>query len=247
MGDMASPMKFPSPLIPGRLIQRYKRFLADVTIAGGVTVTATCPNTGSMLGLTAPGSVVWLSESDRATRKYRHTWEMIEADLGTGPELVGINTGHPNALVAEAISGGIIPELLGYTALRREVRYGEASRVDLLLECGANPRPCYVEVKNVHMMRIAGLAEFPDSKTERGVKHLRELSAMVAQGHRAVMLFLVQRGDANSFKLAGDIDPTYAAAFQLAAAAGVEMLCYRCRLSPTEIVVETRLDIAALS
>jgi sugar fermentation stimulation protein A len=240
-------MKFPSPLIPGKLIHRYKRFLADVTIAGGVVVTATCPNTGSMLGLTTPGSTVWLSESDRATRKYRHTWEMIEADLGTGPELVGINTGHPNALVAEAIGAGIIPELHGYTSLRREVRYGEASRIDLLLESGADPRPCYVEVKNVHLMRVAGLAEFPDSKTERGVKHLRELSAMVAEGHRAVMMFLVQRGDATRFKLASDIDPTYATAYRAAAAAGVEMLCYRCRLSPTEIVVERRLDIAELS
>jgi len=239
-------MKFPSPLIPGKLIHRYKRFLADVTIAGGVVVTATCPNTGSMLGLTTPGSTVWLSESDRATRKYRHTWEMVEADLGTGPELVGINTGHPNALVAEAVGAGIMPELQGYTSLRREVRYGEASRIDLLLEGGADPRLCYVEVKNVHLMRVAGLAEFPDSKTERGVKHLRELSAMVAEGHRAVMMFLVQRGDATRFKLAGDIDPTYAMAYRAAAAAGVEMLCYRCRLSPTEIVVEKRLEIAEL-
>ena len=126
------------------------------------------------------------------------------------------------------------------------MRYGEASRIDLLLEGGADPRPCYVEVKNVHLMRVAGLAEFPDSKTERGVKHLRELSAMVAEGHRAVMMFLVQRGDANRFKLASDIDPTYATAYRAAAAAGVEMLCYRCRLSPTEIGVEKLLDIVEL-
>jgi sugar fermentation stimulation protein A len=172
---------------------------------------------------------------------------MIEADLGTGPELVGINTGRPNALVAEAVGAGLIPELHGYSSLRREVRYGEASRVDLLLEGGADPRPCYVEVKNVHLMRAPGLAEFPDSKTERGMKHLRELSAMVAQGQRAVMVFLVQRGDANRFTLAGDIDPAYAIAFQTAAAAGVEMICYRCRLNPTEIIVEKRLDIAGMS
>jgi sugar fermentation stimulation protein A len=240
-------MKFKSPLIQGRLIQRYKRFLADVLIGGGVTITASCPNTGSMLGLTTPGSLVWLSESDSPTRKYRHTWEMIEADLGQGARLVGINTGHPNALVAEAIQAGIMPELAEYASLRREVRYGENSRIDLLLAGGREPRPCYVEVKNVHLMREPGLAEFPDSKTERGAKHLRELSQMVAQGNRAVMVFLVQRGDAESFKLARDIDPAYAAAFRSAAEAGVEMLCYRCQLSPVEIIVEKRLAFADMS
>jgi sugar fermentation stimulation protein A len=240
-------MKFSSPLIPGKLIQRYKRFLADVLIGGGVTVTASCPNTGSMMGLTTPGSTVWLSQSDSPTRKHRHTWEMIEDDLGQGPHLVGINTGRPNALVAEAIGTASIPELAGYTDLRREVRYGENSRIDILLSGGSDPRPCYVEIKNVHLMREAGLAEFPDCKTERGAKHLRELSTMVAEGHRAVMVFLVQRGDAERFKLSSDLDPAYAAAFQMAAAAGVEMLCYRCRLSPAEIVVDRRLDIAELS
>jgi len=239
-------MKFATPLVPGKLIQRYKRFLADVLISGGVTVTASCPNTGSMLGLTTPGSTVWLSESDSPTRKYRHTWEMIGHDLGAGPQLVGINTGRPNALVAEAIAAGVIPELAGYASLRREVKYGENSRIDLLLSGGADPRPCYVEIKNVHLMRTSGLAEFPDSKTERGAKHLRELSAMVAEGHRAVMVFLVQREDAETFDLARDIDPNYAAAYQTAAAAGVEMLCYRCRLSPAEIAVDRRIDIAEM-
>lgn len=239
-------MKFERSLTPGILIQRYKRFLADVTTAGGVTVTASCPNTGSMLGLTKPGSKVWLSESDSPTRKYRHTWEMIEADLGMGPHLVGINTGRPNALVAEAIQDGRIAELSGYPMLRREVKYGLNSRIDMLLSGGAENRDCYVEVKNVHLMRESGLAEFPDSKTERGAKHLRELASMVEQGHRAVMVFLVQRSDADRFKLAADIDPVYAAAFQTAAASGVEMLCYKCQLSPTEIAVEKRIEIADL-
>lgn len=239
-------MRFTHPLVPGILIQRYKRFLADVTTAGGVTVTASCPNTGSMLGLTKPGSKVWLSESDSPTRKYRHTWEMIEADLGTGPHLVGINTGRPNALVTEAIENGTIAELAGYPMLRREVKYGLNSRIDVLLSGGHDNRDCYVEVKNVHLMRDSGLAEFPDSKTERGVKHLRELTNMVSAGHRAVMVFLVQRSDAERFKLAGDIDPAYAAAFQAAAASGVEMLCYKCQLSPTEIAVEKRIEIADL-
>ncbi|MBS0235689.1 MAG: DNA/RNA nuclease SfsA [Proteobacteria bacterium] len=239
-------MKFARSLVPGILIQRYKRFLADVTTAGGVTVTASCPNTGSMLGLTKPGSKVWLSESDSPTRKYRHTWEMIEADLGTGAHLVGINTGRPNALVTEAIETGKIGELSGYSTFRREVKYGLNSRIDVLLSGGRDSRDCYVEVKNVHLMRDNGLAEFPDSKTERGAKHLRELSAMVEQGHRAVMVFLVQRSDAERFKLAADIDPAYAAAFQTAAASGVEMLCYRCTLSPAEIAVEKRIEIADL-
>ena len=239
-------MKFARSLVPGILIQRYKRFLADVTTAGGVTVTASCPNTGSMLGLTKPGSKVWLSESDSPTRKYRHTWEMIEADLGTGAHLVGINTGRPNALVTEAIETGKLAELSGYSTLRREVKYGLNSRIDVLLSGGRDSRDCYVEVKNVHLMRDSGLAEFPDSKTERGAKHLRELASMVEQGHRAVMVFLVQRSDAESFKLATDIDPAYAAAFQTAAASGVEMLCYRCTLSPAEIAVEKRIEIADL-
>jgi sugar fermentation stimulation protein A len=239
-------MKFAHPLIAGTLVQRYKRFLADVTIEGRGTVTASCPNTGSMLGLTAPGSKVWLSESDSATRKYRHTWEMIEADLGNGPHVVGINSGRPNALVTEAIESGLMPELSGYPALRREVKYGINSRIDVLLAGRGDGRDCYVEVKNVHMMRENGLAEFPDSKTERGAKHLRELASMVDQGHRAVMVFLVQRSDAEIFKLAADIDPTYAATFQTSAASGVEMLCYRCRLSPAEIAVEKRIEIADL-
>jgi sugar fermentation stimulation protein A len=240
-------MKFETPLVPGKLIQRYKRFLADVLISGGVAVTASCPNTGSMLGLTTPGSTVWLSESDSPTRKYRHTWEMIENDLGTGPHLVGINSGRPNALVAEAIGAGVLSELCGYATLRREVKYGENSRIDILLAGGHDARDCYVEIKNVHLMRQTGLAEFPDSKTERGAKHLRELASMVAQGHRAVMVFLVQRGDAEAFRLANDIDPAYAAAYRTAAASGVEMLCYNCRMSPTEIAVDRRLDIADLS
>ncbi len=235
-------MKFASPLVKGTLTQRYKRFLADVILEDGRPVTAACPNTGSMLGLTAPGSTVWLSENDSPTRKYRHTWEMIEAGPGKTSTLVGINTGHPNAIVSEAIAAGKVNELTGFENLRREVKYGENSRIDILLD---DPKKgaCYVEIKNVHLMRKPGLAEFPDSKTERGVKHLIELSNMVAAGHRAVMVFLIQRGDAKLFDVAGDIDPAYAAAFVKAAAAGVEMLAYRCKLSEREIKLENRVDI----
>jgi sugar fermentation stimulation protein A len=179
-------MRFPYPVLRGTLIQRYKRFLADVRLDDGRTVTATCPNTGSMLGLTSPGSTVWLSQSDSLTRKYRFTWEMVEADLGYGPTLVGINTQHPNALVAEAMSARRIKALTGYPAFRREVRYGENSRIDILLEC-AKKGLCYVEVKNVHLSRRHGLAEFPDSVTVRGTKHLMEMTNMVRAGHRVVM------------------------------------------------------------
>lgn len=238
-------MKFVSPLTPGRLVRRYKRFLADVALYDGGAVTATCPNTGSMIGLAEPGAKVWLSRSDSVTRKYPLTWEMVEAGPGK-PSLVGINTGLPNTIVREAIEAGKVPELAGYPVLRREVRYGEASRIDILLEGAPGTSNCYVEIKNVHMMRRPHLAEFPDSRTERGVKHLEELSRMVAAGHRAVMLFLAQRADARSFSLAADIDPRYAAAFQRAADAGVEMLCYRCRLSTREITLDRRIDINAV-
>jgi sugar fermentation stimulation protein A len=235
-------MRFPSTLERGRLLQRYKRFLADVTLDSGEMVTANCPNTGSMLGLTAPGSRVWLSRSDSLTRKCAHTWEMIEVDLGAGPSLVGINTGHPNRLVAEAIAARRINALAGYGTLRREVKYGEASRIDILLEDERRGR-CYVEVKNVHMTREAGLAEFPDCVTERGAKHLRELAAMAAEGHRAVMLFLIQRTDAKRFTLARDLDPGYAKAFRLAADAGVEALVFRCRMSEKEIALDRAVPI----
>ncbi|HRD78343.1 MAG TPA: DNA/RNA nuclease SfsA [Hyphomicrobiaceae bacterium] len=235
-------MRFTKPLIPATLVKRYKRFLADVRLGDGTALTATCPNTGSMLGLTDPGLKVWISHSESPTRKYAHTLELIEVDLGKGPGLVGINTGHPNKLVAEAIEAGRVKELKGYESLRREVKYGENSRIDLLLE-GGGKSACYVEVKNVHMMRKAGLAEFPDSVTERGAKHLREMSEMVRQGHRAVMVFLIQRSDAKSLTLASDIDPGYLEAFTAAKAAGVEAIALRCSISPDEIAVDKAVPI----
>ena len=235
-------MRLPAPLIRGTLIQRYKRFLADVHLDDGRLITATCPNTGSMIGLTAPGSVVWLSESDSPTRKYRFTWELVEADLGQGPTLVGINTGHPNKLVAEALVARRIKALAGYPSLRREVKYGRNSRIDLLLEC-AKKGLCYVEIKNVHLSRRHGLAEFPNSVTERGKKHLLEMSDMVRAGHRAVMVYLIQRGDARRLALARDVDPDYGAAFDAAAAAGVEAIALRCRMSPEEILVDRPVPI----
>src|SRR5262249_35358828 len=184
-------MRFATPLLPATLVKRYKRFLADVVLPSGETVTVHCANPGSMIGLNAPGARVWLAKADNPKRKLAHSWELIEVDFGGGAELVGINTAHPNALAAEAIAQGAIAELTGYASLRREVRYGKNSRVDFLLEDPTRP-PCYVEIKNVHLMRRTGLAEFPDAVTKRGAKHLAELTDMVAAGNPAVMFFLIQ-------------------------------------------------------
>ena len=223
-------MRFPVPLFPATLVRRYKRFLADVLLASGETVTVHCANPGAMTGLNVPGARVWLSKSANSNRKLPHSWELVEVDLGAGIELVGINTGHPNSLAAEAIAAELIPELAGYDGLRREVRYGANSRVDFLLESPSRP-PCYVEIKNVHLMREPGLAEFPDAVTKRGAKHLAEHRAIVAAGHRAVMLYLIQIGSARRFKLARDVDPVYGKAFDAARRSGVEAIAYRCVIS----------------
>lgn len=231
-------MRFRTPLIEATLLRRYKRFLADVRLADGSEITVHCANPGAMLGLQPAGARVWLSRSADPKRKLAHSWELLEVDGG----LVGINTAHPNGLVAEAIAAGRIPELAGYATLRREVKYGERSRVDLVL-AGPDRPPAYVEVKNVHLMRRPGLAEFPDSVTARGSRHLAELQAIVATGGRAVMLYLVQRTDCDRFALAADLDPAYARAFAAASAAGVEAIAYACRISAEEIVVDRPLAV----
>ena len=223
-------MRFAAPLIPAMLVRRYKRFLADVVMPNAVETTVHVANPGAMTGLAAPGTRIWLSKSDNPKRKLPFSWELAEVDLGSGLEFVGVNTAHPNPLVGAAIADGTIAELAGYGSLRREVKYGRNSRVDFLLEDGGRP-PCYVEVKNVHLMRARGLAEFPDSVTARGARHLDELAAMAAQGYRAVMVFLAQIGSADRLAVARDIDPAYGAAFDRARAAGVEAVAYRCALS----------------
>jgi len=235
-------MRFAAPLIPARLVRRYKRFLADVKLDSGETITVHCANPGAMTGLLTPGGRVWLSRSPNAKRKLPHSWELAEVDFGAGPEIVGINTGWPNALVAEALAAQAIPELAGYGSVRREVRYGRNSRVDFLLE-GVGRPPCYLEIKNVHLMRAPGLAEFPDSVTARGAKHLAELAEIAATGRRAVMLYLIQIASARRFTLAADIDPAYAAAFGMARAAGVEALAYRCVLTAEGIDLADRVPV----
>jgi sugar fermentation stimulation protein A len=218
------------------LIQRYKRFFADVALDDGRALTAHCPNPGAMLGMNTPGSVVWVSRSDDPKRKLAHTLELVEVDGA----LVGVNTMLPNRLVAEALAEGAIPELAGYSSVRREVKYGENSRVDFLLEGPERPA-CWVEVKSVTLCRSGGLAEWPDCVSVRGARHITELEAVVGRGDRAVVLFLVQRNDCDRFALAGDLDPAFSRALANAVASGVEVLAYGCELGPERIGLSHRI------
>ncbi len=221
-------MKLPPDLIPGKLIQRYKRFLADVELADGRVVTAHCPNSGSMKGCNAPGSPVLLSHSSNPKRKLPYTWELVQV----GSYWVGINTQYPNRLVKEGIKTGVVKELQGYPRIRPEVKYGQNSRVDLLLE--NETEKCYVELKNVTLVENR-VALFPDAVTLRGQKHLQELMDMVSEGHRAVIFFVVQREDADRFAPADEIDPRYGELLRQAVRHGVEALAYQARVSPREI------------
>jgi sugar fermentation stimulation protein A len=234
-------VRFDPPLQRGVLVRRYKRFLADVVLDDGTEAIAHCPNPGSMLSVDTPGAEVWLSPAAAAARKLRYTWELIRI----GPALVGIHTGRTNALALEALAEDRIGPLAGYPLVRREVRYGRGSRVDILLQ--ANDRPaCYVEVKNVTLKRDGGHSgrlEFPDAVTARGLKHLRELIDVVARGHRAVMLFVAQRGDGDHLAIARDIDPAYASGLARAAAAGVEVVCYDCEVETVGVRVRSPLAV----
>ena len=227
-------MLFPTPLVPARLIRRYKRFLADVMLeTDGREVTVHCPNPGAMLGLAEPGMRVWLEPNDDPAKKLKFGWRLVELEA---EQLAGIDTGVPNRVVGEALRSGAIPELARYGDVRPEVRYGVNSRIDFLLSEVGMP-DVYVEVKNVHLRRVSDLAEFPDCVTTRGAKHLDELSRMVEDGHRAVMLYLVQRSDCGRMSLARDIDPAYGAAFDRAREAGVEVLCHGTAISVDEVAL----------
>jgi sugar fermentation stimulation protein A len=224
-------MRFPTPLVPGRLIRRYKRFLADIVLEDGREVVAHCPNPGAMIGLAQPGMKVWLEPNDDPKKKLRFGWRLVQME----DAWIGIDTGVPNKVVGEALRAGAIPELAGDHSVRAEVKYGAGSRIDFLLE-GAGA-PTYVEVKNVHLCRQPGLAEFPDCVTKRGAKHLQELADMAQSGARAVMLYVVQRTDCTRMELAADLDPAYAAAYGAARAAGVEAYCYDTRIDRDQITL----------
>ena len=230
-------MQFQQTLIKAKLLKRYKRFLADAELSEtGETITAHCANPGAMTGLKEPGSTIWLSKSNNPKRKLAYSWELIEVSEKNKNTLVGINTAHPNKLVEEAINEEIITELQGYAELKREVKYGKNSRIDILLQ-NSSEEKCYVEVKNVHLMRKKGKAEFPDSVTTRGTKHLNELSDMVKEGHRAVLVFLIQRSVTKEMSIADDIDPDYAQAIVKARETGVEIIAYSCKISTKDIQV----------
>ncbi len=223
-------MRFATPLVPARLIRRYKRFLADVALTDGTEVTAHCPNPGSMLGLAEPGARVWLEPNEDPAKKLKFGWRLVEHADG---HFTGVDTAAANKVAGEALRGAKIPALR-YPNMRAEVPYADRSRVDFLLTGPGQP-DCYVEVKSVTLSRQPGLAEFPDSVTARGARHLADLAAMVSQGHRAVMLYLIQRTDCAAMTLAADLDPAYAAAFAEACAAGVEALCHDTTISPQAI------------
>ena len=232
-------MRFQTDLIPARLIRRYKRFLADCILEDGREITAHCANPGSMMGLADEGMKVWLEPNDDPKRKLNFGWRLIEHENG---HFTGVDTSVPNRALRETLEQQRIPELAAYETVRPEVKYGEKSRIDFLLTQDRLP-DCYVEVKSVTLSRTVGQAEFPDSVTKRGAKHLLELSNMVAQGHRAVMLYLVQRTDCTSFTLASDIDHDYYAAYLAARDAGVETLCIGTKITPQKILIDAPITI----
>ena len=228
---------------PALLLKRYKRFLADIRLPDGTELTIHCPNTGSMKNCVLPESPCWYSISDSKTRKYPQTLEVVSTP---GGHLAGINTARTNELVEQALREHVIVELRGYQTLRREVVYGsEKSRIDFLLndkellsQHSGDARLCYLEVKNVTLMEAEGEGFFPDAVSERGSKHLRELMAMVEQGHRAVLLFCVQHTGIQSVRAAVHIDPVYAATLHAARTAGVEVIAYAARIQPEQNIIK---------
>lgn len=226
-------MNFPKALLSGRLVKRYKRFLADIELDSGVVITAHCPNTGSMKRCQQDNARVWVSESNNPKRKLAYTWELVEIDERY---LACINTGYPNKLVGEAIANGVVSELTGYAEQKAEVKYGENSRIDWLLT-GDDGRKCYVEVKNVTLLEEDGQGCFPDAVTERGRKHLYELASMVEEGHRAVMFFCVSHTGIDSVTPAAHIDPKYAQAFVEVVERGVEVIAYQVAIDPQGMLV----------
>ncbi|MFC1592169.1 DNA/RNA nuclease SfsA [Thermodesulfobacteriota bacterium] len=227
-------MKLPGPLTAGTLVKRYKRFLADVVLNDGSLVTAHCPNSGTMKTCSAPGSPVLLSPALDPGRRTRWTWELIFSD----GVWIGTNTLLPNRLVEKALRQGGLPEFGGWEFVRREVPLGQRSRIDFLLQ--RQERLCYVEVKNVTMV-VDGVACFPDAVTARGAKHLRKLQDAAAEGHRACMLYLIQRGDGRRFRPAEEIDPDYSRLLRVAAGSGVEVIAYRAEVSTAEVALAERV------
>ena len=232
-------MRYSEPLIPATLLRRYKRFLADMRMADGGIVTVHCANPGSMLSLAVAGRRCWLSHHAGTARKLAYSWELEEAPTGC----IGINTARANAIVAEALAAGALPELAGWPIVRREVADGADSRLDFHLSGAGTGQDCWLEVKSVTMSRQAGLAEWPDAKSSRGARHLEALARLANGGAKATLLFLAQRPDCGAFRVAGDIDPAYAAAFAAVDRAKVRILAYDCTVSPSGIELRKALTI----
>ena len=226
-------MDFPEPLQKATLIKRYKRFLADVKLESGDALTVHCPNTGSMMGCSDPGSEVMISRSPNPKRKYPHTLEMVRAN----DTWVGINTSLTNRLVRDGIENGIFPELIPFSEIKPEVKVGK-SRLDFLLT--NNDKRTFIEVKNCTLIRER-TAMFPDAVTTRGTKHLHELMELIDQGHRGALIFCIQREDADTFTPAADIDPTYAATLAEAASKGVMILACQTTISPASILITEKI------
>jgi sugar fermentation stimulation protein A len=232
----AADLRWP-PLVAGRLIRRYKRFLADVALDDGSAIVAHCPNTGSMQGCSEPGRRVYLSRHDNPRRKLAFTWELIEMPHS----LVGVNTLVPNRLVRRAARRQCLEELAGYDRILPEITVDRRTRIDLLLSKPGR-RDCYVEIKNCTWVEAA-TARFPDAVTIRGRKHLLALSRLARQGHRAMIFFLVQRMDADCFRPADDLDPAYGRALRQAVASGVEIIARDVHVDLAAIRLNRRLRI----
>ena len=230
-------MRFQTPLVPARLIRRYKRFLADCVLEDGREITAHCANPGSMMGLATPGTRIWLEPNDDPKKKLKFGLRLVDHENG---HFTGVDTAAANRVVRAALQQNAIPGLPPFTDFQAEVKYAEKSRVDFLL---TGPATTYLEIKSVTLSRQPGLAEFPDSVTARGARHLSDLAAMVAAGHQATLLYLVQRTDCTQVTVAADIDPTYAAALTQARAAGVTVLAYGCDITPQQITLSTQLPV----
>jgi len=229
-------MQFNQKLQPGILVQRYKRFLADINLENSKIITVHCPNSGSMLGCSEPGSPVMLSRSENPRRKYPHTLEMVRV----GATWVGVNTGLTNRLVREALENGIIKEFNRPETIKQEIKTSDNTRLDFLLE--QQGKKIFMEVKNCSLAENK-TAMFPDAVTARGTKHLRELAALKQQGHAAAVFFCVQRGDADLFRPAYRIDPLYAETLAKVAADGVMVLAYQAEVGPEEIRIARKLPV----
>lgn len=233
-------MRFQTELVPARLTRRYKRFLADCVLEGsGSEIIAHCANPGSMMGLANPGTRVWLEPNDDPNKKLKFGWRLVDHENG---HFTGVDTSLPNRALRKALIAREVPDFAAYSMVRPEVKYGQNSRTDFLLSEAGLP-DAYVEVKSVTLSRQPGIAEFPDSVTTRGAKHLGELAARAAAGDRAIMLYLVQRTDCTAFTLAEDLDPAYSAAFRSARDAGVETYCLGTNISPRGVEISEPLEI----